>query len=691
MSLAHKHTLLVHKLTTVMFTDIAGYTALMGSDEAGALVLLRQSRSIQKSAIARFNGKWLKEMGDGVLAEFSTAYDSVRCAIAIQKEAQQELECKIRIGIHLGDVTVENDDIFGDGVNIASRLQSIADPGGIYISESVQRAVSSRASIELEYLGAVYLKNVSDPVRTYYVKEDFLPVPSTGKVKNLCKKKNNKRTVFVKIAAAMAVLFALYWFAVQGPFSNSNDETSIAVLAFTDLSPEHNQEYFSDGMSEELQNLLAKIPDLKVISTTSSFSYKGKNITSDQIGNDLNVTHILEGSVRKSGNQFRVKAQLVKVSDGTNIWSDVYERDMSDVFKIQDEIAEAVIKQLKIVLGADTRVRNQPRPTNDLLAYEYYLQGQYNANLAGYENIETSIELFKQAVTTDPNFAVAYAALAKAYITKNVDRDPNPVWAQKAYVAFQHALSLDPYLAEAYVARGMWYWTPGNHFQHDNAIADIRRAIELKPGLSAAYELLSLVQLHVGLLDRALINGMKGVELEPTNMWSRHFVGQVYFFQGKYDKALRMFETVNVQLKPYFRISLLSQTLFYLGDVEEARIMIEEALIEYENEPQLNSTYAIILASNGNHSEAREKMDVAIENKSNLRHVHHLYHNLAAACALMGESSEAVQWLVMAADDGFPCYSLYKNDPNLASLKGDPDYENFLLEMKEKLEYFEAL
>lgn len=183
----------------------------------------------------------------------------------------------------------------------------------------------------------------------------------------------------------------------------------------------------------------------------------------------------------------------------------------------------------------------------------------------------------------------------------------------------------------------------------------------------------------------------KGVELEPTNMWSRHFVGQVYFFQGEYEKALGMFESVNVKLKPYFRISLVAQTHFYLGQIEGAVNMLEEGLKEYPDEPQLNSTYAIILASKGKNGEARSKMAVAIENRSELRHVHHLYHNLAAVTALMGENKEAVEWLIKAADDGFPSYPLFKRDPNLRNLRGSTGYEEFMVEMKEKLLHFDSL
>jgi tetratricopeptide (TPR) repeat protein len=286
---------------------------------------------------------------------------------------------------------------------------------------------------------------------------------------------------------------------------------------------------------------------------------------------------------------------------------------------------------------------------------------------------------------------MAYAVLARTYILNNVDRDLRPEWEEKAYIAFQQALSLDPDLAEAYVARGMWYWTPRNNFQHENAIRDFEKAIELKPGLSAAYELLMLVQLHVGLLDKAMETGQKGVELEPTSMWARHFVGQVFFFQGKYVEALNMFKSVGEQFIPFFRISLTAQTLYYLGRVDEAIEMIEQGLLEYPTEPQLNSSYAIILASLGRKDEARQRMELAIENERALRHVHHLYHNLAGASALMGQKIEAVKWLQTAVETGLPCYPLFNNDPNLKNLRDDIHFKALMLELKNNLEYYDAL
>ncbi len=472
--------------------------------------------------------------------------------------------------------------------------------------------------------------------------------------------------------------------------SDSNDK-SIAVLAFTNMSSEKDQDYFSDGISAELTSLLSKIGELKVIDRRSSFSYKNKSATLKQIGNELNVSYILDGSVRKYENMVRIDVQLINVSDGSHLWLDTYDRNMDDIFKIQDDIAKAVIKQLKIVLATNTISTIAKRPTTNLEAYRLYLEGLYYLNLAGFDNVNKTISLLEEAILLDPNFAQAHAVLAKVLILNSVDYENNVAWEGRAYVAIQEALSLDPDLPEAYVARGMWYWTPNNNFDHEKAIKDFRKATELNPGLSSAHEYLMLVYLHVGLLDEAFDYGKKAELLNPTNMFIRHYTGQVYHFQGNYVEALNTYNNVSDQFIPFFRIALKAQILNYQGKIEESFQIIEKGLLEYPTEPQLNSTYAILLAKAGRNDEAKNRITIAIENKKTLRHDHHLYHNLASSSALMGEKQKAVSWLIKAAETGFPCYPLYNRDPNLESLKGYPAFEDFMSGMKKKLEYYSSL
>ena len=304
------------QLAAIMFTDIVGYTALMGDDEQKAFEILKQSRELQKPLIEKFNGKWIKEIGDAVLASFPTVTDAVFCATEIQHSAHQFPNLNLRIGIHQGEVVFENGDVFGDGVNIASRLQSIATPGSIFISETVHHNISNKQGIETRFIKQETLKNIKAPVKIYEV--------ITG---NELSKSQSKEQI------------------------KKPPEKSIAVLPFINMSNDPEQEYFSDGISEEILNSLAHIKDLKVAGRTSTYQFKGKNVDLREVGDKLGVSKVLEGSVRKQANHLRITAQLINVEDGFQLWSDIFQMDVGDIFIIQENIAKSVVENLKLMLS----------------------------------------------------------------------------------------------------------------------------------------------------------------------------------------------------------------------------------------------------------------------------------------------------------------------------------------------------
>lgn len=285
------------RLAVIMFTDIVGYTALMGNDEKKAFDILKKSREIQKPIIEQFNGHWIKELGDGVMATFNIVTDATNASIKIQESCNVAKDFQLRIGIHMGEVVFENDDVFGDGVNIASRIQSIANPGSIYISESVHNNVSNKQGIETRFVKEEMLKNVKEPVRIYEVL-----LSTTSKSSGLSTKEQFKKPT----------------------------EKSIAVLPFVNMSNDPDQDYFCDGLSEELLNVLSQVDSLRVAARTSSFSFKGKNLDILEIGRKLNVHSALEGSVRKSGNKLRITAQLINIEDGFRLWSERYDRELEE-------------------------------------------------------------------------------------------------------------------------------------------------------------------------------------------------------------------------------------------------------------------------------------------------------------------------------------------------------------------------
>src|SRR5450432_736095 len=368
------------QLAAIMFTDIVGYTALMGNDEQKAFELLKKNRELQKPVIEQFNGRWIKELGDGVMASFNTVTDAVYAAIKIQEDCNAAKDFQLRIGIHQGEVVFEAEDIFGDAVNIASRIQSVAKPGAIYVSESVQRNVSNKTGIHTKFINEETLKNVKEPVRIYeIVMTNESIAPTEYKMK-------------------------------------TTSQNSIAVLPFANMSSDPEQEFFSDGISEEIINMLAQVPGLKVAGRTSSFSFKGKNQDLRIIGEQLNVNHILEGSVRKSGNKLRITAQLIKVADGYHLWSEKYDRQLEDIFDIQDEIALAILNAIKIKLLAAEREVVLKRYTDNTEAYELYLRGRSFITQFSAEPISKALKYFEAAIKIEPEYALAYTGIAYCYL-----------------------------------------------------------------------------------------------------------------------------------------------------------------------------------------------------------------------------------------------------------------------------------
>jgi serine/threonine protein kinase/Tfp pilus assembly protein PilF len=355
-------------------------------------------------------------------------------------------------------------------------------------------------------------KFIDDLDKEIFLKNDN---PKNEKAINPVKK-------IVTIPIALIILSGLLYYLNLFIFHNGKEVgvlKRIAVLPFKNLNGDSSQEYFSDGMTVTIISDLANIKGLSVISGTSTMPYKNSSQTIKEIGLDLKVTHILEGSVLTSGDKVRIFSQLIDIHTETHVWAQTYDREMKDIFSIQTDVANNIASILELSLAEKIRNRINDRPTSNLEAYRLFLKAQFYFNKAGFEDLDSAIVLFDKAVKLDPNFAMAHAELSRTYILKNVQYDLEPNWKEKSYISFQEALSLDSELAEAYVARATWYWSPDNGFKHEMAIQDLQKAIQLKPGLSAAYELLALVQLHVGLFEKAMKNSQKALELEPTSMW----------------------------------------------------------------------------------------------------------------------------------------------------------------------------
>jgi class 3 adenylate cyclase/TolB-like protein len=441
------------QLAAIMFTDIVGYTALMGEDEQKAFDLLRKNRQLQKPIIEKFNGTWIKEIGDGVLASFHTCTDAVICAGEIQKACNDIDDLKLRIGIHLGEVVFEDNDVFGDGVNIASRLQALAPIGGIWISEAVYKNVSNQKEIRTRFVQEKVLKNVKEPVRIYEVMTDTTPKPSKQSLSRIQvslprKHFNGKRlTIIISIILLLAAIALSYWFFID---RSTKRIESIAVLPFVNESGNTDVEYLSDGMTETLISSLSQLPDLNVKPRSSVFRYKGKETDATTIGKELHVQAVLNGTVVPRGQDLALHVELVDAHKESVLWSADYKQPMGSLVSLQSEITRDVVQRLKTKLSGTDEQKLAKNYSANSEAYQLYLKGRFYWNKRITRDNEKAIEYFQQAISLDSNYALAYAGLADAY-TAPLNRTPPERIAEIHELAMK-AVSLDDNLAEAHTA-----------------------------------------------------------------------------------------------------------------------------------------------------------------------------------------------------------------------------------------------
>ncbi|MDH5251656.1 MAG: adenylate/guanylate cyclase domain-containing protein, partial [Cyclobacteriaceae bacterium] len=386
------------QLAAIMFTDIVGYTELMGSDDKKAFSILKKNREIQKPVIEECNGRWIKEMGDGTIASFNTASDALAAAKKIQEACAAVSDLQLRIGIHLGEVVFENNDVFGDGVNIASRIESLGIAGAVLISKAIRDQVKNKSDLQLISLGYFDFKNVSEPMEVFALANPGFAVPRREEMQGKLKhphKKSSALTWIIAIAVIAAASFSIWLYKGQKETSIEPRDQSIAVLAFVDMSPAKDQEYFSDGLSENVIDMLAKVPALKVIGRTSSFSFKGKNEDLRAVGEKLGAANILEGSVQRDGNMLRITAQLIRSADGFHLWSEKFDRPLKDIFAIQDEIALAILEAIKIELVGEGKEDMLKKHTDNIEAFELVLKGRYHYNKFTPDNFLKAIEYYQ--------------------------------------------------------------------------------------------------------------------------------------------------------------------------------------------------------------------------------------------------------------------------------------------------------
>ncbi len=529
----------MRQLAAIMFTDIAGYTALMSEDEQKALALLKKNRSIQRPAIERFNGRWLKEIGDGILASFPTATDAVYCAAAIQKTCEQEPDLKLRIGIHLGEVVFEENDVFGDGVNIASRLEPLAPIGGILVSGAVYKNIHNKKDIITEFVAEQQLRGVKELVRIYQVRVPGIKTQAIDQAESVKEPRIKKNTLWY--AGITLILGLVGYFIFSGSWKRPAEtkvdvlsEKSIAVLPLVDMSPDKDQDYLGDGIAEQLINTLAQTKDLKVIARTSSFQFKGQNVDIRELASQLGVDYVVEGSVLKFGEQLRITVQLIDARDGSHIWSNDYDRPFDNIFTMLDQIAQDVFN--KISASLELVPINSSIGTDNSEAYENYLKGVHmhikwvldpESTEGGFNRAK---ELLQEAIRLDSSFADAYAGLADLFDSQLHISDPDSTFMRESKKYADIAYKLNPeschsnhVQALVFVRRSSW----------KKAILHSVKAIEQCPGYILYYGELAYILHTLGFHQEAFRVREKALQRDPVSAghwerygWEKRHVGQ---------------------------------------------------------------------------------------------------------------------------------------------------------------------
>ena len=555
------------RLAAIMFTDIVGYSALTQRNESLALSLLAEHNAIIRGLLTVHHGREVKTVGDAFLVEFTSALDAVRCGIAIQEAlaARNTIDAgesvHVRIGIHLGDVVDQNGDLFGDGVNIASRIQSIAEADGICVSEDVARQVSNKITQSLVDIGTRELKNISLPVQAYFVQltgQTPGPVsPPTGAKTNAVSRTWPLATTILVLAGSIAgwLYFRALPTTVPALSAHMERAKSIAVLPFANLGSDREDDFFGDGLTEDLLTQLAQIGELKVISRTSVLQYKGTKKPMRDIARELGVVHVLEGSVRRSGTRFRINAQLIDAERDEHLWAKTYDRDIKDVLAVQSEVTTDIAGALKARILADVRSTLDRRSRGNSEAFLAYLKGmhelrpQMSVTLKEYDGAQA---FFEEAMKLDPSSPLGAMGMANMYILKarqGLDVDANYAAAEK--YALQ-ALALDKALGEAYgiLARvhgpGQYNWR--------QAEIDAKRAVELAPGASSTWDSYRVGFLEpTGRLDEALAAQQRAVSLDPRDKFLLFRLAQLHYWLGQCDKAIPQAETA-LKIFPDFLI-----------------------------------------------------------------------------------------------------------------------------------------
>ncbi len=634
-------------LAAIMFTDMVGYTALMQENEELAKKLRDIHREVLQRKIREHKGKTLQYYGDGTLSIFDSSIEAISCAIEIQEEFLKDPKVPLRVGIHTGDVVYDDEGIYGHGVNLASRIESMGVSGTVLISEKVHDDIKNHPEFKVKSLGEYELKNVEEPVEIYAVSDGKIKLPNVKEIKSQ---------------------------------KGSLKKRSVAVLPFVNMSSDIDNEYFSDGITEEILNALAKMDDLMVTSRTSSFAFKGKNIDIRKIGEELNVESVLEGSVRKSGNKVRITAQLIKTSDGYHIFSQSYDRDLDDIFQVQDEISAKIARELRenlIPNEQTTAATASSIGVNNIEAYNLYLKGWYHYNKWTPENLKLAITYFNDAIKIEPDYALPYTGLSAAYsFLGSIGHMPIKEASEKAHEAAEKSLKLNPNLMRAQLAMA----EVKLYFDWDFESAEYHflKAKELNSGKAEFHHQYANFMLITGQYEKALYHAEIAVQLDPLSLVVRNAYAGLLNLMGEPKKALIQFDKILDQ-DASFRSAVAGKAFVYVAQQDyKLAIKYSKEYQKLTNSPLKGLTgLAFIYAKLGETAKAEEYLHKTYQRQEQEPDVD-MTIDLVIIYAGLGEFDKVFELLDKAYDKKLIGLLYMFHNPLWHDASEDPRYHAFL-------------
>ena len=596
------------KLAAIVFTDIVGFTELMGRDEAKAMALLKQNRALLRPIVDNFKGEWLKEIGDGVLISFPSAVMAVTCALEIQRILAHNPDLTLRIGIHVGDVIKQDGDVFGDGVNIASRLEPLAEPGGICVSERVHEDIRNKPEISTAFQEEQLLKGVEKPIKVYSIFTQMGTAPTPESLEaNSAKESSGMNMGLIAGVGALVLAGVFFFMRDTTPKQPKDERKSIAVLPFDNMSEEDNSDYFSDGITEDIITYLSKIEGLKVISRTSIMQYKDTKMNLKDIAKELGVTNILEGSVRRSGNKVRITGQLIDAETDEHLWAEMYDRTLKDIFTVQAEVAKSIAAALETEMTDKDVERLNKTMTTNPDAYEL-LQKIKPLSFLIADDRYKRLELLEKAAMLDPGSAYIHSRLGLIHaLIYFWGSDRTEARLVKAKTALDKSMELDPLLAEVHQDLGYYHYVLADY---EKALQEYALADRLEPNNSEIFFMQALVYRRQGKFQESYDLMEKSIDLDPKNyLYPSQLVGTSTLL-GRSEKFDHYF-TIATELGMDISTGLLlklTENFGRNGDLNEYKKIVDEAN-KVDHDTEFHGNIASYYVITGNYDIALKHLE----------------------------------------------------------------------------------